>query len=254
MTLEIITSDAIAARHGFFTRKGGISSGIFAGLNCGPGSSDQDEVVQLNRHLVAESLGVADKNLLTVHQVHSAEVITVASPFSADHPKPKGDALVTSQKGLALGILTADCAPILFEDSKAGVIGAAHAGWQGALGGVIATVITAMEALGADRQSIHASIGPCISQKAYEVGQEFLEEFIALDMQFTSFFAQGEGDRYQFDLPRFCLHKLRQEQIGQANWTSHCTYSEENRFYSYRRTTHRGEPDYGRQISAIVLD
>ena len=253
MTLEIITSDAIGARHGFFTRKGGVSSGIFAGLNCGPGSSDQDDVVLLNRHLVAESLGVADENLLTVHQVHSPDVITVTTPFSADRPKPKVDALVTGQKGLALGILTADCAPILFEDSKAGIIGAAHAGWKGALDGVIATVITAMEALGADRQSIHASIGPCISQRAYEVEQEFLEGFIALDMQFTSFFAQGEGDRYQFDLPRFCLHKLRQEQIGQANWTGHCTYSDENRFYSYRRTTHRSEPDYGRQISVIVL-
>jgi len=254
MTLEIITSDALEARHGFFTRKGGISAGIFAGLNCGPGSSDQDDVVTMNRHLVAGALGVTDDHLLSLYQVHSPDVITVTAPFSLNRPKPKVDAMVSNTKGLALGILTADCAPILFVDTKAGVIGAAHAGWKGALYGVNATVITAMEALGADRQRIHATVGPCISQKSYEVGQDFLDSFLAVDISFTSFFAQGEGDRYQFDLPMFCLHQLRQEQIGQANWTGNCTYQEEDRFFSYRRTTHRSEPDYGRQISAIVLE
>jgi len=251
MTLEIITSDALNTRHGFFTRIGGASAGIFAGLNCGPGSSDQDDVVQMNRHMVAKSLGVTDENLATLYQIHSPKVITLDAPLTG--ARPKADAMVTKTKGLALGILTADCAPILFYDRTSRTIGAAHAGWKGALSGVIGAVIRAMEALGADRQTIHATVGPCISQQSYEVGQEFLEAFIAEGMRYSEFFAQGEGDRYQFDLPRFCLHQLRAEEIGQANWSGHCTYADEERFFSYRRATHRHEPDYGRQISAIVL-
>jgi YfiH family protein len=251
MTLEIITSDALDTRHGFFTRKGGVSAGIFSGLNCGPGSSDQDDVVQMNRHMVASALGVADDHLATLYQIHSPEVITLDAPLTG--PRPQADAMVTATKDIALGILTADCAPILFYDRSSQTIGAAHAGWKGALHGVIGAVIRAMEALGADRQTIHATVGPCISQQSYEVGQEFFEAFIAEDMRFGAFFAQGKEARYQFDLPRFCLHQLRAENIGQANWSGQCTYADENRFFSYRRATHKGEPDYGRQISAIVL-
>ncbi len=251
MTLEIITSDALDTRHGFFTRKGGVSAGIFSGLNCGQGSSDQDDVVQMNRHMVASALGVADDHLATLYQIHSPKVVTLDAPLTG--PRPQADAMVTATKGIALGILTADCAPILFYDRSSQTIGAAHAGWKGALHGVIGAVIRAMEALGAERQTIHATVGPCISQQSYEVGQEFLEAFTTEDMRFGEFFAQGKEDRYQFDLPRFCLHQLRAENIGQANWSGQCTYADENRFYSYRRTTHKGEPDYGRQISTIVL-
>ena len=251
MTLEILTSDALDVQHGFFTRKGGASSGIFKGLNCGIGSSDQSDVVTLNRHMVASSFGIADDHLMSVYQIHSPEVVIVTEPQNG--ARPKADAMVTREKGLALGILTADCAPILFTDTKAGVIGAAHAGWKGAVGGVIHGTIKAMEALGATRTAIHATVGPCISQLAYEVGPEMLEDFIAEDTANARFFAQGKDDRYQFDLPGFCLQKLREEDVGQANWSGHCTYSDEDRFYSYRRTTHRKEADYGRLISAIVL-
>jgi len=160
---------------------------------------------------------------------------------------------VSNQKGIALGILTADCQPVLFADTKAGVIGAAHAGWKGALNGVLANTVDAMETLGATRSNIVAVIGPCISQAAYEVRQEFFEDFIAQDDNFARFFANGKGDRMQFDLPSFGLHMLRDAGVGQAEWIGHCTYSDEARFYSYRRTTHRAEPDYGRLISVIRL-
>lgn len=251
MTLEIITSDALDTRHGFFTRKGGASAGIFSGLNCGLGSSDQNDVVQMNRHMVASYLDIEDDRLATLYQIHSPQVITVDTPPLGE--RPQADAMVTATKGIALGILTADCAPILFYDRASQTIGAAHAGWKGALHGVIGAVIDAMLALGANRQTIHATVGPCISQKSYEVGQEFLETFLAEDRRFGDFFAQGKDTRYQFDLPRFCLHQLRAEEIGQANWSGHCTYTDDARFFSYRRATHKGEPDYGRQISAIVL-
>ncbi len=252
MTLEILTSDALGpARHGFFTRKGGASAGIFAGLNCGIGSSDQSDVVALNRHMVADAMQVAENHLVTVYQIHSAEVITVAAPVTAE--RPKVDAIVSHTKGLALGILTADCAPILFSEPNAGVIGAAHAGWKGALAGIIHQTVAAMQDLGAEPTNIHACIGPCISQRAYEVGAEFFDQFEADDAAHGRFFAQGNDDKFQFDLPGFCLQKLHDENVAQAHWTGHCTYSDEDRFYSFRRTTHRGEADYGRLISAIAL-
>lgn len=249
MTLEILTSDTLApVRHGFFTRKGGASSGIFQGLNCGSGSSDQAEIVGINRARVANAMNA--EALVGVHQVHSATVATVAA---ADQSGQKADALVTSTPGLTLTILTADCQPVLFSDTNAGVIGAAHAGWRGALDGVLEATVDAMVDLGATRHQIVATIGPSISQRAYEVGPEFLDDFLADDPNNTRFFANGHGDRYQFDLPSYGLHRLRSAEIGQADWTGHCTYSDADRFFSYRRSTHAGEADYGRLISAIRL-
>ncbi|MGQ3488250.1 peptidoglycan editing factor PgeF [uncultured Roseovarius sp.] len=251
MTLEIITADSLAPlRHGFFTRRGGASSGVFSGLNCGPGSSDQSEIVSINRARVAEALGVSPDHLVTVHQVHSADAVTIDGPLSE---RPRADALVTATPGVALAVLTADCQPVLFADPQAGVIGAAHAGWRGALDGVLEATLDAMEALGAARENITAVIGPSISQRAYEVGPEFLDDFIAEDPANSRFFANGEGDRYMFDLPAYGLHRLRRAGVGQAEWTRHCTYSDPARFFSYRRTTHAKEADYGRMISAIRL-
>jgi YfiH family protein len=249
-TLEIITSAALDARHGFFTRKGGASSGIFAGLNCGTGSSDQTEIVAINRTRVAEAMGLGPDMLVTVHQVHSARALPVTGPLSI---RPEADALVTSTPGLLLAVLTADCQPVLFADPEAGVIGAAHAGWRGAVDGVLEATIDAMETLGARRSRITAVIGPTISQAAYEVGPEFLDRFLAEDEANTRFFANGEGDRMLFDLPSYGLHRLREAGVKQAEWTGHCTYRDPSRFYSFRRTTHAGEADYGRLISTIRL-
>jgi YfiH family protein len=251
MTLEILTSDLLAPlRHGFFTRRGGASSGVFAGLNCGTGSSDQSEIVAINRHRVADAMEVAPANLVGVHQVHSADVVTVTGPLET---KPRADGLVTREKGVALSVLTADCQPVLFADHEAGVIGAAHAGWRGTLDGVLEATLAAMEALGAQRARTHAVIGPSISQRAYEVGPELFDTFLAEDSDSARYFAQGAGDRLQFDLPGFGLHRLRTAGIGAAEWTRHCTYSDPQRFYSYRRTTHSKEADYGRLISVISL-
>ncbi|GHG98959.1 peptidoglycan editing factor PgeF [Pseudodonghicola xiamenensis] len=251
MTLEILTSPALQPlRHGFFTRRGGASSGVFAGLNCGPGSSDLAEAVSINRSRVAQALDLDPLALAAVHQVHSANVVTVTAP-SAD--KPRADALVTATPGIALTVLTADCQPVLFADRKAGVIGAAHAGWRGALEGVLEATLDAMEALGADRADTVAVIGPTISQRAYEVGPEFFDTFTMEDPDAARFFANGDGDRYLFDLPGFGLYRLRNAGVGEAEWTRHCTYSDPERFYSYRRATHQGEADYGRLISAIRL-
>ncbi len=248
--LEIITSDALAPRHGFFTRKGGASSGIFAGLNCGTGSSDQAEIVAINRARVADAMGLGVEALVSVHQVHSPDVVTVTTPLTQ---RPRADAMVTATPGLALAVLTADCQPVLFSDAKAGVIGAAHAGWKGARDGVMEATLDAMEALGARRGDITAVIGPCISQTAYEVGQEFLESVTDDDAEARRFFVTGNGDRYLFDLPSYGLWRLRAAGVGHAEWTRHCTYRDPARFYSYRRTTHAGEADYGRQISVIRL-
>lgn len=251
MTLEILTDDSLVPlRHGFFTRKGGASSGVFSGLNCGPGSSDQAEIVAINRARVAEAMQVEADHLLTVRQVHSARVEVVDTPLKE---RPKADALVTSSPGLALAILTADCQPVLFADRDEGVIGAAHAGWRGALDGVLEATVDAMEGLGARRENIRAVIGPSISQPAYEVGQEFLERFADEDADNTRFFTNGTPGKYQFDLPSFGLHRLRSAGVGAAAWTRHCTYADAERFYSYRRATHAGEADYGRLISVIRL-
>lgn len=248
--LEILTSDVLPVRHGFFTRKGGASSGIFSGLNCGTGSSDLAEAVQINRTRVAEAMGLTLAELVTVHQVHSPDVVTVTSAMET---RATADAMVTATPGLALGILTADCQPVLFSDPVAGVIGAAHAGWRGTRDGVLEATVAAMVALGATAGNIRAVIGPTISQAAYEVGPEFFESFTDDDRDNARFFAQGKGDRMLFDLPAFGLSRLRAAGVGHAEWTRHCTYADPDRFFSFRRTTHLREADYGRLISVIRL-
>ncbi|MCB1388359.1 MAG: peptidoglycan editing factor PgeF, partial [Rhodobacteraceae bacterium] len=222
MTLEILTSDLLAnVRHGFFTRRGGASSGIFSGLNCGTGSSDQSDVVAINRARVASAMQVPSEALVGVHQVHSPQVVTVTGPG----PQGKADAMVTEVPGLALSILTADCMPVLLHDASARIVGAVHAGWRGALAGVLEATLDAMEDLGGDRTETVAVIGPCISQRAYEVGPEFMDAFSAEDPAYEWFFANGEGDRYLFDLPGFGIRRLTDAGIGFVDWTRHCTYS-----------------------------
>ncbi len=250
MTLEIITSDLLSPfRHGFFTRRGGASSGIFSGLNCGTGSTDQSEAVAVNRGRVADAMEVPDALLLGVHQTHSADVVTVTND-GLTSPRPKADALVTATPGAALSILTADCQPVLFADRESGVVGAAHAGWRGARDGVLEATVDAMVALGARLDRIVAVIGPTISQRSYEVGPEFLDAFLEDDPENARFFAGGAGDRAQFDLPGYSLARLRRAGVN-AEWTRHCTYSDPDRFFSYRRSCHLGEVDYGRLISVI---
>ncbi len=251
MTLEILTAEALAPlQHGFFTRRGGASSGVFAGLNCGLGSSDQTEIVIINRARVAEALDVPPERLTGVYQTHSAKSLIVECPTQSSE---RADAIVTSTPGLAISVLTADCQPVLMADHTAGVIAAVHAGWRGALDGVLESALDAMETLGAKRTQTAAVIGPSISQSAYEVGPEFFDTFMAEDQGYARFFANGEGDRLQFDLPGFGLHRLREAGIKSAEWTRHCTYSDPERFFSYRRSTHAKEADYGRLIAAIRL-
>ncbi len=251
MTLDIIRHAYLAGtEHGFFGRKGGASSGVYAGLNCGYGSSDQKEVVQINRRRVADAVGVTPDRLIGVHQVHSAKAVVVDGPQDT---APQADGLVTATQGIALAILTADCQPVLFADHKAKVIGAAHAGWKGALDGVLDATVEKMESLGARREDIRAVIGPTISQTNYEVGPEFRETFVRTDLSFARFFLQGHGGRFQFDLPAFGLHRLAEIGVGHRAWTGHCTYADAARFYSYRRSVHQKQADYGRLIASIRL-
>ncbi|MGB4518614.1 MAG: peptidoglycan editing factor PgeF [Planktomarina temperata] len=251
MTLTPLTSDLLSeVSHGFFTRMGGSSTGIYHGLNCGKGSGDRPDAVQSNRAAVADFFGRPADRLQSVHQTHSAQVQILTAPLTA---APKADAMVTATAGVILGVLTADCQPVLFHDAKARVIGAAHAGYKGAKLGILQNTLAAMETLGAQRQDICAVIGPCISQKAYEVGPEFLEEICHDAPDALRFFAQGRGDRYQFDLPSYSLDQLRAAGIKEAAWTGHCTYSAPDQFYSYRRSVHEHQPDYGRLISCICL-
>lgn len=253
MTLEILTSEHLGpVRHGFFTRRGGASSGVYQGLNCGPGSSDQREAVGLNRRRVAEAMGVLPENLLSMHQYHS-DVVVVAGPEGWGE-RPKADAAVTTAQGIALSVLTADCAPVLLADREAGVIGVSHAGWRGALAGVLERTLEAMVRLGAKREAIDAAVGPTISQRNYEVGEDFLEAFLIEGQEHMRFFANAHVDgKYHFDLPGYVLWRLREAGLGSASWIRSCTYAEPDRFFSYRRSTHLGEPDYGRLISAIAL-
>ena len=252
LTLEILEHPLLdGVRHGFFTRKGGASSGLYAGLNCGRGSKDQQDVVATNRARVADAMGVPPDRLAGVNQVHSADVVVITDPDrinAAD--QPDADALVAALPGVALSVLTADCQPVLFADAQAGVIGAAHAGWKGALSGVLEATVDAMRDLGATQ--IRAVIGPSISQRAYEVGWDFMENFTAEDPEYQRFFSNGPNDKPMFDLPGFGLSRLRAAGV-EAAWIGHCTYSDPERFFSYRRTTHQNEPDYGRLISAIAL-
>lgn len=250
MTLEILTSDRLSPfRHGFFTRHGGASSGVFAGLNCGAGSSDQSEAVMINRARVAQAMDVPTSNLLGVFQTHSAEVATIADPTDHD-PRVEADGLVTATPGVALSVLTADCQPVLFADPDKRIVGAAHAGWRGARNGVLEATVAAMEAQGATRTAIRAVIGPAISQDAYEVGPEFVATFLEDDPENQRFFSDGAGDRAHFDLPGYTLHRLARAGV-EATWTRHCTYGDPERFYSFRRSVHAKEADYGRLISVI---
>lgn len=250
--LEILTHHNLRpVRHGFFTRKGGASSGLFEGLNCGRGSSDQAEIVSINRARVADAMGVAPERLATVNQVHSADVVTITDPdqipVAASTP---ADALVTSLPGVALGVLSADCQPVLFADPEAGVIGAAHAGWRGAQAGVLQATADAMRALGAT--DIRAVVGPCITQRAYEVGEEFFDEFTTDEPKNQQFFSGGPNGRPMFNLPGYGLAMLREAGVD-AEFIGHCTYSDPEKFFSYRRSVHQSQADYGRLISAIVL-
>lgn len=251
-TLEILTHPLLdGVKHGFFTRKGGASSGLFAGLNCGRRSTDQSDMVQVNRARVAEAMGFRPEALATVKQVHSADVVTLADEDDLEKVRDyQADGIVTTRRDVALAVLTADCQPILLADPAAGVIGACHAGWRGALGGVIEATVAAMRALGADQ--IKAVIGPTISQANYEVGEDFMDEFLIEDPDYQRFFSGGPNGRPMFDLPSFGLFRLRETGVD-AEWSRHCTYSDPDRFFSYRRATHEGKADYGRLISSIAL-
>ncbi|MFN0194245.1 MAG: peptidoglycan editing factor PgeF [Aestuariivirga sp.] len=239
--------------HGFFTREGGHSTGLYASLNCGLGSGDDIAAVSKNRGIVSANLGVGADHLLTVHQHHSADVQVVTAPWPQAE-RPKADAMVTRERGIALGVLTADCGPVLFADPKAGVIGAAHAGWKGALGGVTDQTIAAMENLGASRGDMIAVVGPTISKEAYEVGPEFPARFLDASKGNSTFFhPSARAGHAMFDLPGYLAARLASAGVGAVVNLDICTFAGEARFFSYRRATHRRETDYGRQISAIAL-
>jgi YfiH family protein len=244
---------ASSIRHGFFTREGGHSKGPFASLNCGFGSGDDKTTVARNRAIAGARLHVQESHLLTVWQFHGSDVIVADATWDSLAP-PRGDAIVTATPGLAIAVLTADCAPILFADHEAGVIAAAHAGWKGALSGVSDATVVAMERIGARRERIIAVIGPTISQQNYEVGPDFSRAFIEQDAANAAFFAPSpRRNHHMFDLPRYLERRMTLTGVGRVANLDLCTYADEHSFFSYRRATHRHEHNYGRQISAIVL-
>jgi YfiH family protein len=252
MTVPFLTSGALdGVRHGFFTRQGGVSEGIYGALNCGFGSNDRREAVAENRDRVRQALGAQALN--TVHQVHGVAVVEVEAGWDPLRA-PKADAMATRARGIALGALAADCAPVLFADPEAGVIGSAHAGWRGALAGVTDAAIAAMERLGARRAKIRAAIGPCIAQESYEVGPELRDAFLAEKKGYDPFFARNAAGRFQLDLKGYVAARLEAAGIGAVEIVPVDTYADEARCFSFRRATHRGEADYGRLVSAIVLD
>jgi YfiH family protein len=241
------------AAHAFFTRQGGVSQGVYATLNGGVGSSDDPAAVAENRARMARALGVAPENFLVPYQIHSADALAVSAPWP-EGERPRCDGLVTATRGLALGVTGADCGVLLFADKSAGVIGAAHSGWKGALTGMVEALVAAMEALGARRANIAAALGPTIAQQSYEVGPEFFARFEAEDAGFAKFFApSGKPDHFLFDLPGLIEMRAGRAGIGAFENLRLDTYADEARFYSYRRTTHRGEADYGRLVAAIAL-
>jgi polyphenol oxidase len=254
----MIVSEALdhapSLRHGFFTREGGVSSGLFDSLNCGFGSGDAVESVAENRARVAARLGAAAERLVTCYQVHSPNVVEVDAAWRRE-AAPKADAMVTRTRGLALGILTADCAPVLLADPVAGVVGAAHAGWRGAVGGVLDATVAAMATLGAARERVRASIGPTIGGASYEVGPEFPAPFLAAEPGDADLFRPSpRAGHFLFDLPRYVERRLGRLGIGTVERLPHDTLADEARFFSYRRACLRGEKDYGRLISAIMLE
>ncbi|MDZ4792172.1 MAG: peptidoglycan editing factor PgeF [Hyphomicrobiales bacterium] len=247
----LLRSDELS--HGFFTRKGGVSTGLYQSLNCGFGSNDARDAVAENRARVAALLNVSSTNLVTLRQTHSAHA-AILDEGSQPGVIIDADAVVTRQRGLAVAVLTADCAPVLLTDIEAGVVAAAHAGWRGALGGILEATIAAMQTLGAKPERIRAAVGPCISVVAYEVGDDFKKAFTAAAFENAEFFEPGpNGDKPHFDLARFVSARLQGQGITQVEIFCLCTLSCESDYFSYRRSQQRGEPDYGRQISAIVL-
>ena len=252
MTVEVIkarTLDGIP--HGFLGRRGGVSTGIYAGLNVGIGSDDDRIAVLENRRLAMAAV-LPNAKLARVYQIHSADVVTITNANDQDDP-PKGDALVTNVPGILLGILTADCVPVLFADYEAGVVGAAHAGWKGALSGITDQTITAMEKLGAARTRIVTAVGPCIAQKSYEVDAAFFQRFADDDAASERFFAHGKTGHFQFDIEGYVAARLAAADIGKVECLGEDTYSQPDRFFSYRRSCHSGDAGYGRQISMIGL-
>ncbi len=240
-------------RHAFFTRAGGVSRGLYASLNGGLGSNDAPDHVRENRSRMAVALGVASTHLVSCFQVHSPDVIVATAPWTREQA-PRADAIVTRTAGLAVGVTTADCGPVLFADAEAGVVGAAHAGWKGALTGVLEATVDAMEKLGADRARVRAALGPMIRQPNYEVGAEFVERFGAADGANARFFAPApRAGHAMFDLAGYIAARLARAGIAHVEDLGLCTYADPARFFSYRRTTHRAEPDYGRHVNAIAL-
>ncbi len=250
--IEINTAASLeGVAHGFLGRRGGVSTGVMASLDMGQrGQPPTADLIENQRRVIEAVL--PGSALVTLYQVHSAEAVIVSAPFD-DAARPRADALVTDRPGLLLGILTADCAPVLFVDAQAGVIGAAHAGWKGAIGGVTDRTVAAMEELGARRDRIAAAIGPCIARASYEVDTGFARRFEEADPANERFFSPGRAGHHQFDLEAYVAHRIASAGIGRIEMLGLDTYSDTERFFSYRRATHRGEPDYGRQISVIGL-
>lgn len=246
-------SEMASVRHAFFTRQGGVSDGVYRSLNGGVGSNDQAEKVRENRARMAAVLGVAPGSLVTAYQIHSPDVVVAEKPWTRE-TAPRADAVVTRVGGLAVAVTTADCGPVLFADEAAGVVAAAHAGWKGALTGILETTIETMEQLGASRARIIAAIGPTIRQANYEVGPELKARFLSEDAESEQFFRPSTREAHSlFDLPGFIAARLRAAGLVRIEDLGHCTYADPDRFYSYRRSVHRAEPDYGRHVNAIAL-
>ena len=256
MNLPVIQSDALTAKgvaHAFFTRRGGVSTGVYDSLNGGVGSQDSREHVMENRARMAATLGVPAENLLIPFQIHSPDALIVDRIWDVDH-RPRVDALATKTRGLALGVTGADCGITLYADEVAQVIGACHSGWKGALGGALEATLEAMEKLGARRDRISCALGPTIAQKSYEVSRDFVHQFVDAEADNARFFVPSENaGHHMFDLPGYIGKRLTRAGVGRFENLGLDTYSDEARFYSYRRTTHRKEPDYGRLVAAIVL-
>jgi YfiH family protein len=250
----VLSSDLLSGvsgvRHAFFTRQGGVSKGVYSSLNVGVGSKDRPDAVAENRARAAAAFEVEVRALITCYQIHSATVIVADRPWAE---RPEADAIVTSRPGLMCGVLSADCAPVLIVDPEARIVASAHAGWKGALGGVLGNAVEAMTARGAEPSRMLAAVGPCIGPASYEVGEEFVERFRAEDPAFGDFFAAGEGGKALFDLPRFVLERLAQAGVGKAEWIGRDTFAEPELFFSNRRAFKLQEPDYGRLLSAIML-
>ncbi len=253
MPLSNIISSIDRVRHTFFTRQDGHSTGIYRGLNCGPGSDDDADAVSRNRASVETAMGLDAGQLVSLYQVHSPDVVHVTAPWQQGDA-PQADAMVTDRPGIGLGILTADCVPVLFASTTGTVVGAAHAGWKGAVSGVLEATVDAMADLGCAPSDIYACVGPCIRHESYEIGGDRRDQIVALDDANTQFFTDSTRDgHYQFDLAGYVLTRLAQSGVGMVEDVAGDTYKDEDDYYSYRRMTHRGEADYGRQISVISL-